>query len=437
MIHPAALLAMLVFVAGALGASGCYQKNSAFDQDARACEGPSECGGDICDDGVCVQCTPEDTSRCTGNTPICSTEKKCQPCSSHEQCTGGENPSGVCTPLGSCAMVAEVAYVDSSGTDNPDCSLTSPCTKVSSALATNRVYVIFKGTTAENVTIDAKTNLSFLAFPGAKLRGAMAMPVVELRNASKLLVVDLEITEGLGSNGHGISLSGSDNSLVLRRTRLVKNGGAGVNVPSGNLEIFESAILENTGIGVTTDNATVKIMQTSLLDNQDGGLAIRNSTFEVTNNIFARNGRLISTRGGVVFENISMPGNKFEFNTVTQNQGATNIFSGVQCSGIAAPLPMSNSIIYGNTQNANNEPDQVGGSASCTWTYSLIGPKALPTGTGILAADPQFEGAEDFRLKLMSPARNSADPAATITIDFNGDSRPAGGRADLGAIEMQ
>jgi Right handed beta helix region len=419
-------------------AAGCYQTNGAFNPDAQACSSEDDCNGDICDQGVCVQCTATDTSRCTGNTPICSmAEKKCQPCSSHDQCTGGENPSGVCTPLGSCAMVAEVAYVDSSGTDNADCSLARPCTKVSSALATDRAYVIFKGTTAENVILDAKTNLSFLAFPGAKLRGVAGLPVVELRNASKLTVMDLEITEGLGSNGHGVSLSGSGNSLVLRRARLVKNGGAGVNAPSGNVEIFQSSILQNTGIGVTTDNATVKITQSSFLDNQDGGLAIRNSTFEVTNNIFARNGRLISTRGGVVFDSISTTANKFEFNTVTQNQGATNIFSGVQCSGIGVPLPMSNSIVYGNTQNGNSEPDQVGGSASCTWTYSLIGPKALPTGTGLLAADPQFEGAEDFRLKPMSPARNAADPAATVLVDLNGDSRPVGGRADLGAIEAR
>lgn len=432
MIHSTALVVLCLL------AAGCYQTNSNYNPDAQACLGEDECNGDICDQGVCVQCTAMDVSRCTGNTPICSTaEKKCQPCSSHDQCTGGENSSGVCTPLGSCAMVAEVAYVDSAGTDNADCSLSRPCTKVSSALGTNRAYVIFKGTTAENVILDANTNLSFLAFPGAKLRGVAGLPVVELRNASKLTVMDLEIAEGLGSNGHGVSLSGSGNSLVLRRARLVKNGGAGVNAPSGNVEIFQSSILQNTGIGVTTENATVKIMQSSFLDNQDGGLAIRSSTFEVTNNIFARNGRLISTRGGVVFDSISMTGSKFEFNTVTQNQGATNIFSGVQCSGIAVPLPMSNSIIYGNTQNGNNEPDQVGGSASCTWTYSLVGPKALTDGNGLISADPQFQAADDFNLKPSSPALNAADPAATLKVDFHGKPRPAGTRADMGAIEMQ
>jgi hypothetical protein len=39
-------------------------------------------------------------------------------------------------------------------------------------------------------------------------------------------------------------------------------------------------------------------------------------------------------------------------------------------------------------------------------------------------------------LKSDSPAKNTADPAATLNIDFDGDTRPQDGRSDMGADEF-
>lgn len=411
MIHPALLLAMIVFVtAGA----GCYQKNTAYDPDAQACSGGDECGEDLCVGGVCVQCTLEDTSRCTEDTPICSGAGKCLPCTAHEQCNGGPAPSGVCTPSGACAAVADVAYVSASGTDNDACTAIAPCTKVSKALAANRPFVFFRtGTVMENVSVDGKT-VAFLAAPDAKLKGASTGAVIEAKSASKLTVVDLEITEGLGSAGHGI-LSNGSSTLELRRAKLSKNSGIGVLSSGGNIKVSQSTFMENTG----------------------GGLSVEGSIFEIVNNIFFRNGGMTSNLGGVSFSGISSPGNRFEFNTVTSNQGASGAIGGVQCLVINMPLQLENSIVYGNIQSGVTNPDQVSISANCAWRYSLIGPKAFPGGIEILNEDPQFQSAEDFNLKPTSPARDAANPTATLTIDFFGKPRPAGGRSDMGAIEVQ
>ena len=52
--------------------------------------------------------------------------------------------------------------------------------------------------------------------------------------------------------------------------------------------------------------------------------------------------------------------------------------------------------------------------------------------------DPEFENAVEgnFHLKTTSPCKNTADPAATLEVDIDGDARPLGGRHDMGADEV-
>ena len=61
----------------------------------------------------------------------------------------------------------------------------------------------------------------------------------------------------------------------------------------------------------------------------------------------------------------------------------------------------------------------------------------LAPGANDLVAPPEFvnPAAGDFHLQLASPLINAADPAATLTYDFEGDPRPRGERADIGADE--
>jgi hypothetical protein len=75
---------------------------------------------------------------------------------------------------------------------------------------------------------------------------------------------------------------------------------------------------------------------------------------------------------------------------------------------------------------------------NCTWNDSDIG-QPLATGTGNLDVDPVFVGSAEnnFHLQSVSPARNAADPAATLAVDFDGDARPQEGRSDLGADEVK
>lgn len=361
----------------------------------------------VCDNGRCVQCTQAESEACGGSTPSCGPDNQCLACSSHDQC------GTACTPSGACAEPSEVAYVDSAGTDNSDCTQNEACTKVSSAIATNRPYVLFKGTNTENVRLTSRKGLTFLGLPGAKLKASAIGPVIELQNDSSLSIVDLEIADGANSTSHGI-LSNSS-SLDIRRVKIAKN----------------------LGIGILAQNSAVKITQSIFIDNVGGGLSVEGSSFEIINNIFFRNGGTLSGLGGVSFLNINATGNRFEFNTVTRNGGGNGAIGGVQCLVVNVSTSMGNSIVYGNMQFGVTDPDQVGPSDFCSWSHSIIGPKPFTRGSEVLNEDPQFQGEGIFLLGPSSPALNRAAPDTTLSVDFYGKPRPVGGRADIGAIEMQ
>ena len=80
----------------------------------------------------------------------------------------------------------------------------------------------------------------------------------------------------------------------------------------------------------------------------------------------------------------------------------------------------------------------------CPLTYSVVytGTATPYPGTGNLLGNPAFvrmlpSGSlpADFHLTSTSVARDTADPANPLADDMDGDARPAGSRADIGADE--
>jgi hypothetical protein len=103
----------------------------------------------------------------------------------------------------------------------------------------------------------------------------------------------------------------------------------------------------------------------------------------------------------------------------------------VLCSAIAVPLTFADDIVY-----RNGSGMQIEGN-NCAWTYSDIGQGG--TGATNINADPLFVNVlqGNFHIQATSPARDAADPAATLAVDFDGDPRPQGARSDMGADEWK
>ena len=400
---------------------GANPNDNCSERDARVtrCASSAECSAPTaaCEIGsmTCVQCTAAEAGACTGTTPICGDDHACRGCTAHADCD-----SRACLPDGSCGDDASVAYVNPAGTDNPSCTQAAPCTRVAGALGTGRPYVKLAGTTDEAVIVDNGRDVVFLAAPAAKLtRTSSAGAIVTVRDDGTTLTIhDLAIGDAPnGTSGIGLVVppGAGAPAVTLVGVKVTSNPGGGISVNSGTLTVTRSLIARNTG----------------------GGISISGARFDITNSIIVKNGSPGSLFGGVRVDGIVGIGmRRFAFNTIAQNenQANTGISPGVLCSAVAAPLLFGNNIVYDNGAGPQVE------GANCSWSYSDIGPMAVPVpGPGNLDAAPRFVDTvhDDFHLQAGSPAQDAADPEASVATDFDGDPRPQGPARDIGADELR
>lgn len=368
---------------------------------------------------MCVQCiAPDQTSACSGTTPACGGDHACHPCSKHDDCP----LSNACLPDGSCAATTVVAYVDPVRGGGSMCTSTMPCKKVSDGLATTRPYVKLTGSIDETVVVNGGRVVTFLADPGATLtRTAGNGAVLTVQDdATSLSIYDLTIHNGQNSpSAIGCLIPPGSGSPSLSLTRV--------------------AVTNNVGIGVSASGGMLAISRSTITGNTAGGIVISGSQFDITNSFIVTNGGLMSGVGGIDISQVLAAGtHRLDFNTITNNGASTTVAvnTGVNCSTIGTPLVFNSNIIYGNSVTGGGE--QIGGSAMCSATYSDVGPGAAASGTNI-NADPMFvdPARGNFHLMATSPAKDAADPNATLNVDVDGDARPQGARRDIGADEVR
>jgi hypothetical protein len=373
-----------------------------------ACAGDPDCPGTnpFCLDNVCVGCL--DSSTCEGSTPVCSATNQCEGCTAHAQCDSQACDFGT----GSCFASNEIAYVQAGGTG--DCTQAAPCGTLNDAIATPHPVIKFQGTDAitVGVTQSIARDVKILADVGATMTRNTTGPIISISGTTGdnvVVIQDLQLSDALGANGHGIQVADSEVNLTLDRVFLLDNAGFGLLAGNGGKIAVRRAVVSG---------------------NDGGGIVLSMARFEVTNTLLVANGGASSTTGGFR-ASLSAVGSLFHFNTVANNL-ASNDTTVAQQAGVACAAPVfaaSSNIISGNQA----EP-------TCTFDHSLFDTAA--TGTNVMGSADFVntsitnKRAPDFyRIGAASNAIDAADPAKNEPLDVDGDSRPQGGARDIGADE--
>jgi hypothetical protein len=212
--------------------------------------------------------------------------------------------------------------------------------------------------------------------------------------------------------------SDEGDTLTIRNIELRATRGSNAKVliatEGSTLIVDRSTIGPASDVCILTQAAsTLRISRSVVRGCEGGGMQLVGVDFEVTNSFIVNNGSANGQFGGAQLQGAG----RFEHNSVAGNLG--NV-SGVRCT---VAVQLLRSIVFGNAGTNVN--------ASCSATASIIEGRAG-------AVDPLFVNVAggDLHLQASSPAINAATGSA-LTIDIDGQSRPLGGVADIGADERQ
>lgn len=370
------------------------------------CEAAADCGRfdgrPLChpDRGACVECVA--ATDCPAARPLCDPDGGCRECARNNDCS-----SQLCNlSTGSCVPDAEVIYVGQNG-DGADCTRTDPCGSIQEAIghvtATRHDIHVSSGTYDERIAIDGVS--FFLSSDGGELRApdAEVGPVVTVTGVATVELDGLRVRDGNGATGDAVDCSGGA-TLTLRDARLDQNDGLG---------------LDSTGCALT-------VVASRIEDNAGGGVQVAGGALALRNDFITGNGAPTALVGGVSASGTTTLA--IDFNTIADNVAAAGVRAGVQCTS-AVPRILSSNLVVG------PGPLQVSGTG-CSFEYTLA--SETVAGPGNLMATPAFVDASggDYHLAAGSPGIDAADPAATLTTDADGDLRPQGARADIGADEV-
>jgi hypothetical protein len=321
-----------------------------------------------------------------------------------------------CLSSGACETADDVSYVasaDNGGTSNTECTLTSPCTSISAAVATAATYIHVKGAINDQVSMTTGTKILI----GETTAGVMASvstmtagSLFTLSGTASLTIYNVDLT---GALGNGVILNSGTPTIVIDRSRIEKSFAAGVLAQLGTVNVSRSTLTANAG----------------------GALDLRSANFDIENSYIVQNGTAGSAFGGI---SIFMPStgiHTIDFNTIAKNvSGGSSAVNGIVCGGVSSVLTFTNNNIAENL----NDP-QVSGT-NCNYSYSNISGAVVTSGTGNLNDDPMFiddlSSDGNFHLKAGSPLRDMADPNSSVKVDWDGDRRPQGNRSDIGADEL-
>lgn len=347
--------------------------------------------------------------------PSCMTNNTCRPqlCTIHADCTD----SDTCLPDGSCAMVTQVAFVDSTGgTENAMCSRERPCRTIASALATSRSYICLHGTFDELVVIEGGRHVALFADANTTLTSSTPdFPVVRVASAGTSVAIhDLHIVD------------------VTNPVYVIDVAPAS---GSPSLALYHVTISRDAGIAISIGDGQITMDRTTLDHNASGGLAVFSSAqFTVSNSLIVENGSPYSSYGGIRASSDASAHNVVVFTTVHGNIATRGTPACIPCVG--AQTVITNTIVVENGLSGSTTSQAAG---NCQFRHTRVYPGPPPAGEGNVGQDPKLvnPAAGDFRPSADSPAIGAADPTIPATCaaerDLDDTQRPD--TPTIGALE--
>jgi hypothetical protein len=429
-------LRLLALVVG-LSAVGCGSVKPAGSGDDSGSDAGTDTGGvcvssdqcaapaPVCDVGTgCVECLQND--QCSADKPTCDTAMHtCRTCSVDADCD-----SDVCDlETGACVAEAKVLYTSPTGADAGTCPKGTPCSIVQAAALADQTRNNIKlapGAYSAHIMLTNKT-LSLFGV-GATISGQTTNQIFDVDDGAQLRLV-------------GVTLSATSSLGVIR----CEGDAAATHV----VDMFQTTIANNNTI-LLANPCTMSIKQSVLQSSKpdaftvafvgpsivtidrsrivgagSGIAGVSNATINITNSVItnmngsANHGALVGSTFNVSF--------------------TTFVNSYIECSNQGTVgLTLDSSIVT--NPGAASGFDAIQGVPACTSIkFTLAFPSVQPVGATNLVVDPQLKdiAANDFHLKVTSPALDHGDPASTIAIDFDGVARPQGANPDSGAFEFK
>jgi hypothetical protein len=401
------------------------------------------------EDGACVGCISDLDCAATGQACLDST-RTCGACTADADCE-----SGICDEvLGTCISAVNILHVDEK-TSSPgaDCSSATPCRTLTEAHARvqgDRKYVLLHPGSYDGAILDGKaiTLVGYRAIVDGSLTVSGPSVVVEgleVRRGrlevggSDAIIDHVRVAQNVDANYNAV-VANADTNLI-RHSVIENNPTVGIIINGGRPTVtrIEDSIIRNNdfyGVYAATVDTVLIVERSTFSANRVAAMAVGGARFHVINNFIANNGNDNAFTGGIEVSAGATVG-QIEHNTIVGNRGSRA--GGLVCSSGLA-FTFRNNIIYGNVA-----PGQAQVSGPCQHAFSIVGPGSVLPGQGNLTADPLITDlqAADLHLLPSSPARDAADPtrdrsapAITVAADIDGDSRPVGGRADIGADEL-
>jgi hypothetical protein len=346
---------------------------------------------------TCVECVvPTD---CPSDRPSCAMNR-CYACRDDVDCT-----TDVCLADATCAEASRILYVSPAGA-SATCQKAAPCS------LDTAITLLAPGVDIIHLE------------PGMHLRSTgLIVPANAILTGDRATIVgDPAVTLFY------VFTINTATSFAIYRVAFELGGvHAAVGCTDGTLDIRRSRIV-NGAIAWYAMRCPVTMDRSVVSGHAYYGLTVNETDAQITSSFITDNGTNAVSSGGVLLTTVT---GRIEHNTLSRNNANSAGADALRCTGTNTVSIRSN-IIQGNSLPAIQ--------ATCEVSNSVIDLPYAGTGSDNISMDPLFVNPtiRDYHLMPSSPVLQTADPASTVTTDFDGEARPSAGttRADPGADEL-